>query len=1125
MNSKNYIKFLGFLLGMFLFLATNHADQINAQLCIPDVGVCSIGQQVNGGCCGNGLRYRCFCNELAAPACPGQGSWSCQCTVNDSSCSTDQVGPIPIVTPTPDYQAQCNWTDNRPYCAGDGTFCGNPQQNSSGNLYCPGNPEWYFCCPGLWTNAQGICACPECQESNPNPAVIVSPSNNQVVYSNRVDLVYILETGWGRSCPSNNNSHKVFVSQGCSGVFADLGPISELDNLTPNTEYCWFVRKSNGNRSVNTSTFRFITGDVVPIDINLTSIDTCGFGWAGLLGEPKVANPLSWSLSGPIPNGLQLQYVSFAMIRSADESSNIVSKNVAFAKATEINNTNSVAIDLYPNQLRLYSSSTNFITSNNFTNTASPFGNYNLKNVSFNNAGNSYSINFSIEFLENFKSSAYKLYIMAVYTDLFGNTVSSNSFSGTSQLSMWNKNQNFGDGVWGVDTIKPFVEASINRTGASNQFITFDPQTFVKSSDLQSGLNPAHQYVSVRSFLQNGNWRQNGVNFNITNQIHPTYSTFPIQRNPSSFDPINPSVSFEILDQDLNYQARIGTLDRACNFGYRDISIPSGDSSWITTLEGNSFSRRGFFNVFVPDTAINFNYSPINFNQNASFSSYGNFSGGPASFQRSSFIGYNIGNYSLTGDENSFFDQIKTRILKRNEIRDITLSISANSEVKSVNLDSIGLVRGNQFLLRVAGSGFADISFPFGDIQTLGNKYVVGDWDGDGIDTPGLYTNDGRFLLINQNQNTSDVISITFGNSNWLPVVGDWNGNGTDTIGLYDPSTSTFYLRNSNSTGFADLTFTFLNSTQGSFVPIAGDWNGNGTSTIGLYDQNTSTFYLRNSNASGTPDLTYTFGSAGVSYKVATGDWAGQGFDNVAIWNPNNGIALLKNFHDNSQVYSQIVYGNEAEDLNSIFVAGTWIDNQNLNVGDPISILRLQNPEQIPFINLSDLLPEPQNGWIIGSISQPVNLNGNFRCDVKSIIFLESELNLYSYNFTNLDDNSLCLFISKEDITLNSPISNVIPASTDVFYNRISGFFISDKNINVILEEPQSAILSNILDARGLFLNGSLVARSNINFRGRLDNVPNINPQKPAFVIQYDPRFRNLIKEVAGFRTFSIREE
>ena len=40
-----------------------------------------------------------------------------------------------------------------------------------------------------------------------------------------------------------------------------------------------------------------------------------------------------------------------------------------------------------------------------------------------------------------------------------------------------------------------------------------------------------------------------------------------------------------------------------------------------------------------------------------------------------------------------------------------------------------------------------------------------------------------------------------------IPLCGDWTGNGMDTIGLYDPTTSVFYLRNSNSSGMADTVF------------------------------------------------------------------------------------------------------------------------------------------------------------------------------------------------------------------------------------------------------------------------------------------------------------------------------
>ena len=42
-----------------------------------------------------------------------------------------------------------------------------------------------------------------------------------------------------------------------------------------------------------------------------------------------------------------------------------------------------------------------------------------------------------------------------------------------------------------------------------------------------------------------------------------------------------------------------------------------------------------------------------------------------------------------------------------------------------------------------------------------------------------------------------------------LPVVGDWNGDGITTIGLYRPSGSIFFLRNTNTTGAPDITVPF----------------------------------------------------------------------------------------------------------------------------------------------------------------------------------------------------------------------------------------------------------------------------------------------------------------------------
>jgi hypothetical protein len=58
-----------------------------------------------------------------------------------------------------------------------------------------------------------------------------------------------------------------------------------------------------------------------------------------------------------------------------------------------------------------------------------------------------------------------------------------------------------------------------------------------------------------------------------------------------------------------------------------------------------------------------------------------------------------------------------------------------------------------------------------------------------------------------------------------MPLAGDWDGDGVDTIGLYNPAGAAFFLRNSNTAGVADVTFTYGPAGSG-FMAIVGDWNG-----------------------------------------------------------------------------------------------------------------------------------------------------------------------------------------------------------------------------------------------------------------------------------------------------------
>ena len=71
-------------------------------------------------------------------------------------------------------------------------------------------------------------------------------------------------------------------------------------------------------------------------------------------------------------------------------------------------------------------------------------------------------------------------------------------------------------------------------------------------------------------------------------------------------------------------------------------------------------------------------------------------------------------------------------------------------------------------------------------------------------------------------------------------VAGDYDGNGTDTVGLFDQSTSNFYLRNSNSSGVADVSFHYGTVGWGA-KPVIGDWNGVPTPVNDTYSINEDT--------------------------------------------------------------------------------------------------------------------------------------------------------------------------------------------------------------------------------------------------------------------------------------------
>jgi hypothetical protein len=73
--------------------------------------------------------------------------------------------------------------------------------------------------------------------------------------------------------------------------------------------------------------------------------------------------------------------------------------------------------------------------------------------------------------------------------------------------------------------------------------------------------------------------------------------------------------------------------------------------------------------------------------------------------------------------------------------------------------------------------------------------------------------------------------------------VGDFDGDGVDTVGLHRSSSGHVFFRNANSSGIADVAFSF--GDPGDQI-VAGDWDGDGDDTVGRYRPGDGSLFLLN---------------------------------------------------------------------------------------------------------------------------------------------------------------------------------------------------------------------------------------------------------------------------------------
>ena len=223
------------------------------------------------------------------------------------------------------------------------------------------------------------------------------------------------------------------------------------------------------------------------------------------------------------------------------------------------------------------------------------------------------------------------------------------------------------------------------------------------------------------------------------------------------------------------------------------------------------------------------------------------------------------------------------------------------ARIKFINPDTIGVYRpsATDFLLRNTNTtGNADITVNF---SSAGDLPIAGDWDGDGDDEVGVFRpGAGQFILSKSNSSfcffPPCTITLNFGQFGDLPVVGDWNGDGIDTVGVYRiiNGSGNWFLSNSpNVSGTTPAVnvpvFAFGLSGQ---LPVVGDWNGDGLDTVGVF-QGQGQFAITNQLLNFDPNEAFFFLVQGADGLPVTGDWDDDGIDTVGIF--DDGAVFLRN--------------------------------------------------------------------------------------------------------------------------------------------------------------------------------------------------------------------------------------
>ena len=224
------------------------------------------------------------------------------------------------------------------------------------------------------------------------------------------------------------------------------------------------------------------------------------------------------------------------------------------------------------------------------------------------------------------------------------------------------------------------------------------------------------------------------------------------------------------------------------------------------------------------------------------------------------------------------------------------------------SFDTVGLVDPASGQWHLRDEFGAVTSFYYGN---PGDVPFMGDWDCDGVDTPGLFRQSDAFAYL-RDSNSQGIANIRFffGNPSDIPLAGDFNGDGCDTLSIYRPSEARFYIINElgeDEGGLGAADYSFLFGDVGD-KPVVGDWDIDGIDEVGLHRETTGFFYWRNTLDTGIADGQFFFGDPGDRF--VGGDWGiVDGQDTPGSFRPSNATFYFRHTLTQGNADSQSEFG------------------------------------------------------------------------------------------------------------------------------------------------------------------------------------------------------------------------